>query len=100
MTLDADVVAAVGELMNAGGLAHRAVLVGGQAIRDWHLQQSHYLAGDELLPVKARSNWHRRTTAGHGCHAGDQTPCLRSTRSSDDERSTPPGDRHEIRLFS
>jgi hypothetical protein len=34
MTLDAEVVAAVGELMIAGGLANRAVLIGGQAIRD------------------------------------------------------------------
>ncbi len=51
MTLDADVVAAVGELMVEGELAHRAVLIGGQAIRDWHLQQRHYLSGVAEFPA-------------------------------------------------
>lgn len=55
MTIDANIGKALHALVEGAGLQGRVTLIGGQAIRDWHAAQAHYLSGSAALLPPTRS---------------------------------------------
>ena len=55
MTIDATISHALRSLVEGANLQGRVTLIGGQAIRDWHATQAHYLSNSSILLPPTRS---------------------------------------------